>query len=85
MSGASVTRVEQVVSPASIPFGTFRGVWGGYIAKVTIAGADYKMSTDIGIRTPCTPCVIEHDQHGFTVATIDTWERDNGRKFTEAG
>lgn len=38
--------------------GDFPGVWGGYEVTVVMAGTQYRLRTDIGIRTPRAACVV---------------------------
>lgn len=57
------------VEPKEIPDGVYDGIWGGYNVKVFVGDKVYWLTSDIGIRTTASPCVITKDDCGFTVET----------------
>lgn len=44
--------------PATLPDGEYEGTWGGYVVKVIFNGIEYRGDTNVGIRTPCAPCIV---------------------------
>ena len=46
------------IDPASLPDGSYPGVWGGWSIAFTIGEMQYKARTSVGIRTPAASCTV---------------------------
>ena len=53
----SCERVEKI-DMSKLPSGRYEGKWGGYEIDVDIEGIEYRMRTEIGIRTFGAPCIV---------------------------
>lgn len=69
----NVTAAELVfeVPFAVFPNGEYRGVWGGYVVTVTIGGREFRLHTEVGIRTPAAPCLVRVCDGEVTVRAIE--------------
>lgn len=50
-----------------IPPGEYTGTWSGYVVKLNYEGSQFEFITDVGVRTPSTPCVIQISCDGIMV------------------
>lgn len=41
---------EKLPQVASIPDGTYQGVWGGYVIEISYQGKTYQLTTEEGVR-----------------------------------
>ncbi len=41
---------EKVPQTATLPDGSYSGVWGGYVIEVTYKGKTYELTTEEGVR-----------------------------------
>ena len=55
------------VIPATVPDGTYRGIWGGYVVAFTVDDVPYKANTEVGVRTPACPVDVVTKDGSLTV------------------
>ena len=46
------------IDPATLPDGSYPGVWGGWYVTFSVGGMVYKARTSTGIRTPVADCTV---------------------------
>jgi hypothetical protein len=50
--------VRAQIDPATLPDGTYHGVWGAYSVTFNIDGVTYEAATRVGIRTMAAKCQV---------------------------
>jgi hypothetical protein len=68
----NVLSAARDVEVSTLPPGEYRGVWGGYEVRVEIAGVQYLLKTEHGIRTIAAPCIVRIQNGSVTVETTQS-------------
>jgi len=66
LSAEEIRRVEL----SALPVGEFKGIWGGYQVTFDVDGTNYRLKTELGIRTPAAPCIIRIQNGEVSIETI---------------